>query len=311
MSSGGGDFGQVLGGGASGATSGAAMGFMFGGPAGALTGAALGGGLGLMQGLAGASSAHAANDIAAAQLAQQRADRAQAMSILQPTQAQLQQLQEAMAVNSQQIKQGQQLLAATDPAIIQAAMQAQELLQGKESPVLSPVKNQRSQQRAQLESQLQAQLGSGYRTSSAGIQALNSFDQQTADLMATVQQNAIGQLMGFTTTGATMGAGMQQQGIANISGLTGQQYGFQQSQANALLGTPIDPGLQYTGRAMQAGAMGQNIQNIATMGALYGMSGGFRGAGTGVSGGGGVSGNVPSANMPTSPMGTRTAPQMP
>lgn len=237
-----------------------------------------------MQGIAQGEQARIAGEMGAAQLAQQRADRQQALSILQPTQQQIQQLQEAMAVNSQQIGQSQQLLQATNPAIIQAAAQAQGLLQGKDAPMLAPIRNQRAQQRAQLEQSLMQQLGSGYKTSSAGLQALNNFDQQTADLMTNAQQSSIAQLMGYTMTGAGLGAGMQQQGIGNIAALTGQQYGFQQNQASALLGTPVNPGLQYSGDYARAGAMAGNIQNLMGAGALYAMSGAGRGAGTGTPG---------------------------
>lgn len=208
---------------------------------------------GFMSGLTGAGAvADAQGRAAQAQFGQQQADRSQAMKLMMPTDAEIQQLQQAMAVNQQGIDQSQKLLASVDPAIM-------SILQGGDSPMLAPIKNQRAQQRAQMEQDLEQQLGPGYKTSSAGIQALNNFDQQTSNVMTQAQQATLGQY------GQLQGMfhGQQQQGIGNISALTGQQYGWQGAQMNALMGTPVNPGLQYSGQL--ANAQANNLWGVAPL----------------------------------------------
>ena len=290
--------GNVLGAGAGGAAMGAAIGTMIAPGAGTAIGAAAGGGLGLMQGFGQAQQAAAMQQMASAQLAQEQADRQAAMSILQPTQAEIQQLQQALAINQQSIGQAQQLIASSDPALVQAGQQALALMQGQEAASLNPLKNQRAQQRSALEAQLASQLGPGYRTSSAGIQALNNFDQQTSNLLEGAQQQAIGQYMGYAGFGAQLGRGQQQTGIQNISGLTGQQYGWQQSMANAITGQPINPGLAYTGQLANAQANVANMGTLMGAGMMYGM--GQMGKGP-VASTGGAATPLPSAESYTMP----------
>lgn len=244
MSSGGGGFnptGGILGSAALG-PAGAAFGIK-----GAAGGLSQGVG-GFMGDLTGANRvAEAYGQAAQAQLGQQTADRQLAMSLMIPTDAEIQQLHQAMAVNQQSITQAQNLINSADPALVEAANQAMGLMQGKSAASLAPIQNQRAQQRSEMEQQLAQQLGSGYRTSSAGIQALNNFDQQTANLMTNAQQSTIGQYMGYAGMGAQLGASQQQQGFQNYLAGNQQSFGWRQNQVGALQGTPVNPGLQYSG----------------------------------------------------------------
>lgn len=210
---------------------------------------------GTVAGLTGATAvADATGQAANAQLGQQTADRQQALGYAMPTQAEMQQLQQAMAVNQQGISQGQQLINSANPALISAAQQANSLLNGGSAASLAPIQNQRATQRSSLTQQLQQQLGSGYATSSAGIQALNNFDQQTANLMTNAQQSTLQGLLGTTQQTYSTGATQQQQGFSNSLAGNQQQYGWQQGQIGALQGTPVNPGLQYSGQLANAQA---------------------------------------------------------
>ena len=247
-----------------------AAGGLFGGPAGAFTGAngfspgSLSTNLGgLMSGITGQSQvANTTGQIANAQLGQQQADRNTLMGLLAPSTQDIQQLQQAVATNAQSIQQSQTLLNAADPALVQAAQNAQQLLQGGSSPLLAPIQNQRAQGRAQLQQQLQQQLGPGYATSSAGIQALNNYDQATTNAMTQAQQSTLGQLMGSTQYGAQLGAGQQQQGISNSTGLARGNSILNGAQANAILGSPVNPGLAYTGQLANNQINSQNLQSL-------------------------------------------------
>ncbi|HUR99048.1 MAG TPA: hypothetical protein VMZ26_13360 [Pyrinomonadaceae bacterium] len=92
----------------------------------------------------------------------------------------------------------EKLISAIDPAIIEASQQALKLLRGEEAGALSPIRRERERQRSQLESRLRDQLGSGYETSSSGIEALNRFDEQTASSLQGAQQSTLGGLLGFS-----------------------------------------------------------------------------------------------------------------
>lgn len=90
------------------------------------------------------------------------------------------------------------LLAAIDPALLEASTQALKLLRGEDAQSIGPLKEQRNYQRGQLVRTLREQLGPGAETSSAGIQALNQFDMETSSLLSGTQQSTLGTLLGVT-----------------------------------------------------------------------------------------------------------------
>ena len=92
-------------------------------------------------------------------------------------------------------------------------------------------------------------MGPGFMTSSAGIQALTTFDNQASMTLNTAQQNAI------QTVGAQYGQlqGLSQQGQQSIT--SGIQSAFQQAQT-------------ATGMAQQGYQVGANRETQATLGAM-------------------------------------------
>lgn len=90
-----------------------------------------------------------------------------------------------------QIDKEYALLEATDPAIKEAGTQLAGLMKGEMTKMLDPITKQRSQQRSKLEAQLARTLGPGFRTSSAGIEALTKFDTATEVIGFQTLQGAI------------------------------------------------------------------------------------------------------------------------
>lgn len=109
----------------------------------------------------------------------------------------------------------EEILAKVDPSIKEAASQQLQLLQGKESAVLAPLQAQRMRQRKQLENALAEKLGPGYATSSAGIQALQGFDDQSFTLMTDAQMKSLAQV-----------SDILQKGIATRPDVVGQTSGI-------------------------------------------------------------------------------------
>jgi hypothetical protein len=245
-------------------------------------GTAIGGAVGLVGGMmsdqAKQQQIDALGNMGTSQLSQEQQNRQQALGYATPTPQEIQTLQQQLAVSTQQVQQGQQLVGSYSPAVQAAGNQALALMNGQSAASLAPMMNQRAQQRAQLQQQLQQQLGSGYQTSSAGIQALNNFDQQTSNLTAQVQQQAIGQYMGYAGQGAQLGSGLQEQGNVGLqNNVIGNQRG-QQMQIGALTANPVNPAGGYIGQY----ASGGNQAN--TFGALIGaaptIAGLFKGDGS-------------------------------
>lgn len=192
----------------------------------------------------------------------------------------------------------EQLAAQIDPTIVEASQQALRLLRGEEARSLAPVQQQRQKQRQGLLNTLREQLGPGAETSSAGIQALTAFDQETSSLMAGAQQSALSQLGGL----ATQFSGIRPdefRGLSALSGLGQQRSALQMQQAEGLfrarqplLGTA---GAQFIGSQIRA--QHQMAQNQAIMGlagtaagfALGGPMGGALGGQLGSAAGGGSS----------------------
>lgn len=97
-----------------------------------------------------------------------------------------------------QLARQEEILEATDPAFKEAGKQALELLQGKEAAILGPLREQRERDRARLSGNLRQQLGPGFEMTSAGMQALNEFDQKTSMGLATMQMDAATKMLGFS-----------------------------------------------------------------------------------------------------------------
>lgn len=217
-------------------------------------------------------NADANQKIAEEQLGAAKETRNMALGYAQPTWGELQNLQNELnnqfrvqTLQDAALQRDKELLAARDPAFIQAGHQALQLMQGQDAAVLAPFKTQRALQRSQLVNSLQKQLGSGYANSSAGVEALTRFDQETSMMTSQLQQQTLSQLMGFSanpngmnymgdinSAGATLGE-LQSQYMAGATHL-------QDRMVAATEGTSLAP---YAGASnVGAAAMGQYMGNM-------------------------------------------------
>lgn len=267
-------------------------------------------------------SADNAGEIAMEQLAERRRTRDMAlgasdidMAAAMPTAAELATLEKQLAyldrvqtIQMAALERDEKLMEQAAPGIMEAGNQAYKLLKGQEAEALRPIRQQREMQRRMLENSLAKQLGSGFGTSSAGIEALTRFDMETDMLMAQVQNQTMNQLMGYSMQGFNAGANQMAQGSATVGSLTGQRManlnviqGRQQDAARArmqaIMGTDVTPyaGAQHVGSLM----MGQYWQQQGSM--LQSM--GARGMGMGI-GGGDPSGGMGSGGGQPGPQGT-------
>jgi len=237
-------------------------------------------------GYGGMKAAEAQGDIAKAQEAEQRAMRAEALKYAEATPEELAQLNRSIALNESDIARKEKLLASSDPALIEAGTQALQLLRGEEAKTLAPLRSNIAKQESALRSKLAAQLGSGYENITAGIQALQAFNEQSNNAMANAQQATIGQLLGVAQdTSSRYGA---QSNIAN-SGTIGGLFGnIQNRKISALTGTPITgAGSQFVGD-LQSARAGQSVFNNALK--IAGMAAGAGG------GSGGTPGTIQAAS---------------
>lgn len=193
-SGGGGGVGTLIGGG---------IGSAFG-PMGAMFGAGLGGQIGGML-FPGSDPAQQAA-MAQQQMAQQQAAlvRAQGLEyqnkVMELAKASPQELEtqgRALQAGQQQLESQQRMLAAIDPAILEASQQALGLLRGQKAGILGPQEEALKGQRQSLVASLRDQYGPGAETSSAGQKALRQFDMQANLQNAQAQQGALGQLTGI------------------------------------------------------------------------------------------------------------------
>ncbi len=244
------------------------------------TGLAISAGASLVGGLfqqdAGKRMANAQQDIANAQLEQQRADRAAAVQAAEPSAMELEQLQRAITLNEQDIARKQRLLDSADPALIESGKQALALLQGQEAKVLSPLRAQQAKDRAKLEEQLRARLGSGYAETSTGMQALAAFDEASQNAQFNAQQQSLAQLLGIAQD--TSGRYGIQSNAQVAAGLSGQRGNINARRVSAINGTPITgAGAQYVGGLQGArndmSFIGNMAGTVGQAGTLYAMLG--------------------------------------
>ncbi len=186
---------------------------------------------------AGQDAADAQGQIAEEQLNQQRSDRDSAVAAAEPSPQEIAQLNRAISLNEADIIRKDKLLASSDPALIEAGKQALDLLKGAEAKTLGPLKSKIAKEEQTLRQRLASQLGPGYENTTAGIQALQAFNEQSSNAISTAQNQTLGQLLGVAQdTSSRYG---YQTNIAN-SGTFAQLYGNQSARkVNAITGSPI------------------------------------------------------------------------
>lgn len=208
----------------------------------------------------------------------------------------LQALTQSLQAGERDLARQEALARALDPAIIEAATQAVNLLKGQESSALAPLKSQRERQRQGLLNQLRQQLGPGAESSQAGLNALAKFDQQTSEILGSAQQQSLEQLLGsagslssvsqqFGNAGARLGQigqafGDRARGRASILGNAGAS-GLGQSSAQ-LVGSAGGRFAGQLARAQQMQGIGNDLFAVGSTLGLGGLTGGASmGLGTG------------------------------
>ena len=239
------------------------------------TAAAIGIGAGLVAtGVGGAVAANAQGKAANAQLDEARRQREAVMAASAPSPAEIAAMDRAVALGEAAVARQERVLDAVDPTLIEAGQQALELLRGKDAEILAPLRKQRADQREALRQRLADQLGGGFETSSAGIKALNEFDNQTAGFLGQAQLNAVSGLLG-----TTLGARQQVNPLASVNtfaSLADMLGGPNRRAVAGLTGTPITPyaGAPFVGAA----AGGQALTGFGT--GLVGLGGMMAGYGS-------------------------------
>lgn len=211
-------------------------------------------------------SSNANQNIAQAQLGAQQQLGQQALGYAAATPQELasQQSQLSMATQSLNFAQDQMgqyalMQSQISPTFSSAFSQIQGLLSGQQTGYTSPYFKQLDIQRQQMNNGLQQTMGSGYGSSTAGLQAQALFGQQAGLGAMNVTQNALSTLSGIGTSAASTIEGLGQAGsnamgtAANIN----NQYaamlsGVQTRQISGLESTSTVP---YQG-ANQVGALG-------------------------------------------------------
>jgi hypothetical protein len=265
---------------------GALGGLVVGGPIGALVGGAIG---------SANQSNTAQTNAAMAQLQQREKERNEAMGYAKkaaefaaPTgqeiaqmQAQIDNYSRTIALQGANLARQEKLINAVDPALIEAGHQALALLQGKSAPVLNPMLQQRAQDRAKLEGALKTQLGGGYASSTAGIQALNQFDQQTNMLTSQSQAQYMGSLLGVSASVRPDIGGMINNNAQVLNGMSNSILGnagnIQSRQANAYTNLGNAAGMNSLVGYAGAPYMGDYL-NGQMWGGIF--NGGLKAAGT-------------------------------
>lgn len=161
-----------------GALAGAGAGAPLGVP-GAIGGAVLGGIGGFFGGQAQREEARAQAGAAEAQLAEARRQRELALGAAGPSPVELEGQRRLLDLQSQVLGRTNRELEFLSRGL--ASQTGGASLQG-EGLYSQLIAQNRAAQRQSLEANLRARFGAGYATSSAGIQALNQFDQQTVAL---------------------------------------------------------------------------------------------------------------------------------
>lgn len=191
-------------------------------------------------------------------------------------------LTQALDQQGQNLQRQSDLFASIDPAIMEASQQAFQLLQGQDAKSLAPLKASRERQRKQLVDRLREQLGPGAETSTAGMQALNQFDQQSSDQLFQAQESSMGNLFGMASQGAqnrsSLNQGAQTLGGLSMGATQGRQAGLQGGFANlinAQQGLAAGAGSQFVGAQVKgaadlASANQRQASNTALLGSVAG-----------------------------------------
>lgn len=228
------------------------------------------------------------SNIAKAQAAMADRMRQEALAFAAPTTQELENLtkqvdlyQRMYGQQTAQIDQLQkQITEVYGPAILEQGKIFYDQLRGESSGVMKSFDNQRGRQRRQLEASLIERMGPGALTSSAGVNAMNDFDQKTSDMRAGIEEQSLNNalqrvvtLQGGQATAAT-GVYNAYTGMSNLLNNIQSGYGdIQKRQANAAIGmSSAMIGTAGSENVLMSG-LGQSLTNAAeTAGMIYASS---------------------------------------
>lgn len=197
----------------------------------ALIGAATLGPLGAVMGM----QADSAQSIAEAK--NKAAQNAQdlGLSYAAPSGAEIAQMNKAVDLNNQEITRTQKLLDSADPNLIELGKQTLAMMTGSSEVGSNKyLRQDLADSRTKLVQGLTQKYGTGYASTSAGIQALNDFDRKAGQTLEGNRESQINTNLAYLSPISARG---QQAGISNTMSLA-QLYGNQSSrQANVAVGT--------------------------------------------------------------------------
>lgn len=226
----------------------------------------------------------------AAVLAQGKENQEKALALAQATPQELAVLSRANSSAVSALDREEKMLAALDPAIMEASQQALKLLRGESAGATQALVNNRQTQRQSLVNSLRSQFGPSAETSSVGQRALQQFDMETNTMMTNANSNAFNQVFGVATTDLGARTLRANQGLQQVGqGYSALQERLLNTQMNT--GNSILSALSGTSAQMIQSAgynsVGQQIlgSSLTSLGGQV-MGGGM---GKGMSGGGGGS----------------------
>lgn len=170
----------------------------------------------------GVMQAEGAKGIGKAQADAAKRMREEALAFAAPTSQELENLTKQVNLYDRMYAQStamidqltEQVTKMYGPAIMEQGKQYYNQLRGEASGVVKSFDNQRSRQRQQLRAALIERMGPDALTSSAGVNALNDFDQKTSEMRAGIEEQSL--------TNAVQRIGGMQEGQAR-AGYTGLQ----------------------------------------------------------------------------------------
>lgn len=218
--------------------------------------------------VAGQSAADAAGKAAVAQEAEARYQQQRLEQAAEPNAQELAAIDKQIQTTDKALARQEQLLNAVDPALIEAGKQALSLIKGESSGATAPLERARQRQREQLQNRLREQLGPGFETSSAGIEALGRFDQDTADSVQGAQQQALGGITNFLASSSKFRPDVAQ--MAQISSLPVSSFQNIANRRTAAVGQAAGlsklAGAQYVGAQKSAENVADTFGEIASFG---------------------------------------------
>lgn len=203
----------------------------------------------------------------------------EAMALADATPMELSALNRAYDSADKSLAREEKLLAAIDPALMEASKQALSLLRGETADINKPMTNMRNMQRQQLMDSLRAQYGPGAESSSIGQKILQNFDMETNNLFAKNQQNSLAQTFGMAATDFgsrySRGIGQVQQVGQGFSALQERKLNTRLNTGNAMLGALSGTSQQMiqTAGAPYVGDAVRGAQSQAFMNQLMGIGG--------------------------------------